>query len=367
MGAFHYKITIFYLLFLLGNVSAKAQVKFVNEFLNIGVGGRAHGMFGSVVASVDDGTAGYWNPAGLVGVESPLQFNAMHANWFGGIANYDFLSVAKSFNNDIKSVGSITLIRMGIDNIPNTLNLIGPDGSVDYNRVLEFSAADYAAIFSYGRQLKEESDIRIGASAKVIHRSIGSFGSAWGFGFDIGTQFKLGGLDIGIAGRDITTTFNSWNFNLTDAERDVFVATGNDIPVSSTETTLPRLIFGIGHSKDNGSVSYLIEADLNVSTNGTQANLFSGQKFAIDPTFGIEIGINKLVYIRGGLGNIQKLLNSDNTTETSIEFQPNVGLGLSLGRLSVDYALTNIGSVSGVLASNIFSVKLDFESRNSDQ
>jgi hypothetical protein len=342
---------------------ANGQVKFVNEFLNIGVGARAHGMFGSVVATVNDGTAGYWNPAGIVGVESPLQFNAMHANWFGGIANYDYLSIAKNFNNEIKSVGGITLIRMGIDNIPNTLNLIGPDGSVDYNRVFEFSAADYAAIFSYGRFIGNNNNLSLGVNAKIIHRSIGSFGSAWGFGFDVGTQFSFGKLKIGITGRDITTTFNAWSFNLTEEERDVFLATGNDIPVSSTETTLPRIVFGIAYKKSSERISYLVETDLNVSTNGTKAGIFSGRRIAIDPTIGIEVGIGNLAFIRGGIGNIQRLINEVNAAETSIEFQPNVGMGLKLGKLSIDYALTNIGSVSGVLASHIFSIKLDFESR----
>jgi len=40
--------------------------KYSNEFLNIGAGARGLAMGSAQVASVDDGTAGYWNPAGLV-------------------------------------------------------------------------------------------------------------------------------------------------------------------------------------------------------------------------------------------------------------------------------------------------------------
>jgi hypothetical protein len=56
-------------------------------------------------------------------------------------------------------------------------------------------------------------------------------------------------------------------------------------------------------------------------------------------------------------------LNNVNASEATFEVQPNVGLGLVLGRLKVDYALANVGSVSGVLSSHIFSLTLDFAER----
>ena len=40
--------------------------KYSNEFLNIGAGARGLAMGSAQVASVNDGTAGYWNPAGLL-------------------------------------------------------------------------------------------------------------------------------------------------------------------------------------------------------------------------------------------------------------------------------------------------------------
>ena len=38
-------------------------------------------------------------------------------------------------------------------------------------------------------------------------------------------------------------------------------------------------------------------------------------------------------------------------------------LGLALGRINIDYALSNIGSVSGVQASHIFSASMYFTGR----
>lgn len=343
-------------------VTAQAP-KFVNEFLNIGVGADAHGMFGSVAASVDDVTAAYWNPSGLVGIENPLQVSAMHASWFGGIAGYDYIGIAKSLNDKAnKSVGALTVIRMGVDGIPNTLSLVGPDGSIDYNNVTEFSTADYAVMASFGKKL-DKLNLNYGITAKVIHRRIGPFGNAWGFGFDAGIQYKVKGFMLGVMARDVTSTVNAWSFNLSEQNEAIFAATGNDIPISSTEIALPKLVLAAAKGGESGSLSYLIEADLRFSSDGTKAGIFSGDKFALDPTFGVELGYNKLAFLRFGMGNMQNIVNEINTENTKFTLQPNIGLGLALGRLNIDYALTNIGTVSEVLVSHIFSLRLDFKSK----
>lgn len=337
---------------------AQTDLKFVNEFLNIGVGAKAHGMFGSVTSTVDDITAAYWNPAGLAQIESPAQVSAMHASWFGGIANYDYISAGKRLNSRKKSYGAMSLIRMGVDNIPNTLNLIGPDGSVNYDNVTQFSAADYALLFSYGQELGIEG-LTIGGTAKVIYRNIGTFGRAIGFGFDAGIQYWTENLKFGIMARDITTTVNSWSFTLAPEEQVVFAQTGNDIPVSSTEVALPKLIFGAAYElTDMGLFSYLVQTDLRLSSDGTKAGVFSGNNIGIEPTVGLQVGYNDLIYLRAGFGNFQNIVNEQ--ANAAFEFQPNIGLGLNLGKVHLDYALTNIGSVSGVLVSHIVSLKLEF-------
>lgn len=342
---------------------ASAQ-KFVNEFLNIGVGARAHGMFGSVVANGEDLTSAYWNPAGLIGLENSLEINAMHANWFGGIAGYDYISIGKKFKEK-NAAAAVTLIRMGIDNIPNTLNLIGPDGNVDYNRIETFSTADYAFMISYAKAMDEEGKLSLGGNLKVIHRSIGSFGSAWGFGVDIGAKYKvLKNITLGLTAKDITTTFNAWSFNLSEDEKSTFNDTGNEIPVSSNEVTLPRLVLGIAYQTNIGAnFSLLAETDLTFSTYGREAALVSKNRLEIDPTLGIEIGYMNKAFLRFGMGNIQRRVNIENFDESTIEIQPNVGLGLKLGRLTVDYALTNLGDRTDILVSHIFSVGIAFNAR----
>ena len=93
--------------------------KHSNEFLSIGVGARAQAMAGAQLASVRDATSGFWNPAGLVGVDTDLQLAAMHNEWFASIGRYDYIGLAAPIANKSRYLG-FTFIRFGVDNIPNT-------------------------------------------------------------------------------------------------------------------------------------------------------------------------------------------------------------------------------------------------------
>src|SRR5438270_10765222 len=68
--------------------------KYSNEFLNIGAGARGLAMGSAQVASIADGTSGYWNPAGLMYIKDKPQINVIHAEYFAGIGKYDYASVA---------------------------------------------------------------------------------------------------------------------------------------------------------------------------------------------------------------------------------------------------------------------------------
>ncbi len=355
-------ITLICAAIILSYTYMSGQAKYSNEFLTLGVGGRAHGMGGAVAASVSDLSASYWNPAGMTSIPAVAQFHAMHAEWFAGIAQYDQLSFGKRLSEESNSYGSISLIRMGIDNIPNTLRLIGPDGSINYDRVVTFSAADYAAFISYARKLGQ-GNWYAGGSVKIIHRSIGAFGKSWGFGADLGVQYRKNKFAFAVMGRDLTTTFNNWTFSLSDEEKEVFTQTGNEIPVSTLEQTLPTFVVAGAYTFPFGSKSgVLLEMDLDVTTDGERNTLISSGTISVSPKIGFEVDLNKRVYFRGGISNFQKVKDIVDPAQTDWTFQPNAGIGLKLGRLRLDYAFTNIGDVTGSqLYSHIFGLILDFE------
>jgi hypothetical protein len=359
----HFSLLIAILL----SVCATAQFrKYSNEFLNIGAGARGLAMGGAQVASVNDGTSGYWNPAGLVGVKDNPQLNLMHAEYFAGIGKYDYASIAFPAANN-KRTFAITGLRFAVDDIMNTLFLVEPDGSINYNNIQSFSSADYAFIFSLAQKLKESSrrKIHFGVNAKIIHRSVGKFAKAWGFGLDGGLQIEQGRWKFGITGRDVTTTFNAWSFNFTEREKEVLYLTHNDIPVKSTELTAPRLILGVSRDFKLGKKSSLLaEADIDFTFDGQRNTIISAPGFSGDPKMGLELNINNVFFLRGGINNFQRALADGDTLNQKRVwiYQPSAGAGFKIQNVTIDYAFTNLANQSNPLFTHVFSLRLDMVS-----
>lgn len=329
--------------------------KYSNEFLSIGVGARALGMSNAFSAVADDATAGYWNPAGLTNITSNIQIALMHTEYFSGLAQYDYGSIA--FNLDEKSALAFSYLRFGIDDIPDTSELIDSDGNINYDLLRSFSASDNAFLMSYARLLN--SNLSIGINTKIIRRTAGNFASAWGFGLDAGFQYKAGNWNYALMAHDITSTFNAWNYQLDDRMKEVFTLTGNEIPRNSMELTLPRMVLGAARSfLFAQKFGLLATTDLYITTDGRRNVLLKGDPFSLDPAAGLELNYNKMIFLRGGIGNYQKYSTPQEKTTASVQF--NIGVGVVIGRiLSIDYALTDVGDNSVALYSNIFSVKLD--------
>ena len=341
-------LTLFTTLFFF---SATAQFrKYSNEFLNIGAGARGLAMGSAQVASVNDGTAGYWNPAGLVGVTDYPQLPTANKN---------------------RTIG-ITGLRFAVDDIMNTLFLVEPDGSLNYNNIQAFSSADYAFIFSFAQKLKEteNKNVHFGVNAKVIHRSVGKFAKAWGFGLDAGLQILRNQWRFGVAARDITSTFNAWSFTFTEREKEVLYLTNNEIPVKSTELTAPRLVLGVGHEFKIGKKSSLLaEANFDVTFDGQRNTVISSDPVSVDPKLGLELNVNNVFFLRGGINNFQQALSDGDTVNQKKVwiYQPSAGAGFKISNVTVDYAFTNLANQSNPLFTHVFSLRLNLVGNKKDK
>lgn len=342
--------------------------KYSNEFLNIGAGARGLAMGSAQVASVTDGTAGYWNPAGLANVKDYGNVNLMHAEYFAGIGKYDYASIALPMSGNKRTIG-LTALRFAVDDIMNTLFLVEPDGTVNYNNIQSFSSADYAFLLSLAQKIKETDNEKIsfGINAKVIHRSVGHFAKAWGFGLDAGLQVQTGAWRLGVAARDITTTFNAWSFSFDEREKEALYLTNNDIPVKSTEMTAPRLILAAGRNfRFSNKLSLLAEANFDLTFDGRRNTLVSGDPISIDPKIGAELNINNVLFLRGGINNFQKALSDGDTLNQKKVwiYQPSAGAGFRLQNVRIDYAFTNLANQSNPLYTHVFSLQFDLVNNN---
>lgn len=350
----------FILLFLLISIGSQAQIirKYSNEFLNIGAGARGLAMGGAVLSSQNDVYSPMWNPAGLLGVERDWQGAAMHAEYFESIAKYDYLAYAKPLDN-AGGVFAVSIVRLGVDNILNTTQLIDGEGNIDYDRITKFSQADYAAIASYAFHPNGNQKLDVGVNAKIVYRNVGKFATGYGFGFDIGAIYHAdNGWNFGGMLRDATTTVNFWTVNQKELSAIVNGEEFNPAPTDKMEITLPKL--NVGASKNfeiSQNLELLPEFGLNVDFAKTAA-LVSTDFASITPYAGAELKYNKLLFVRVGVNRFQTITDIEDL-KRKVSFQPSAGIGIQYRGLTLDYAITNSGIGGSNFFSNFFSLKFD--------
>lgn len=191
------------LLILVVAISQQAVAgKYAAEFLNTGIGARALGMGGAYVALADDGSAGYWNPAGLMQVPR-MEVAFMHAARFSGLQQSDVLHFVKPAKN--YAVG-LTYLRMGISDIPYTSKR-----DLNNRPVIDRYVSDVedALYFSVAKTVRP--GLSIGGNLKALRQRVGD-NSALGFGLDLGLLYRpLPQWTLGLALQDISGTYVYWD------------------------------------------------------------------------------------------------------------------------------------------------------------
>lgn len=367
-----YILVLFACLFTLSSSFAQNSTnsearKYSNEFLRIGIGARAFGMGNAQVAIAEDVTAGYWNPAGLAAPGAGFQpeLSLMHASYFANIANYDYVGFSMPIDSGGVRRFGVSLIRIGIDDIPNTLKLVESDGTINYDRIQAFSASDFAALFSYAWQPASIRGLSLGANVKLVYRGVGRFANAWGFGIDVAARYQVRHLRLGLVVTDATNTYNAWTFN-TETFEDDFINTGNTVPLNSIEITRPSVRFGVGYDFDlTRRFNVLVSVDNDVYFDGNRSGaLISGGGVSLDPRMGVEIAYRNsqrqsVAFLRGGFYNLQNIKDEDGVEATGLF--PTAGLGFVIKTFQIDYALANIGNLSENLHSHIVSLKFSIQ------
>lgn len=317
--------------------SAASTGKYAGEFMAIGVGGRALGLGSAFVGLADDVTAGYWNPAGLSRLSYP-QIGLMHDERFAGLVNYDYGAFAMPLN--ATSTLGLSVIRLGVDNIPDTRNAgvdalgnpLPPDrweefAGIDPQRITFFNSADWAFYFSYAKHAGER--LSYGANIKFIRRDNGA-SSATGIGFDVGALYRVWDrFTVGANLQDATSTLVAWN-------------TGRN------ELILPTLKIGGAWALDlfGNRLTPLLDADVRFEGRGSAANLNIGA-VSFDFHGGLEFVFREVASFRMGYTDIGSL---------------SFGAGVRLPKIDIDYSFAKFNAVDQLGNTHRISLLFTLES-----
>ena len=303
----------------LGFPSAAQATRYAGEFLRIGVGARALGMGSAFMGLSDDGTAAYWNPAGLATLER-REVTAMHAEQFGSIVQYDFLSYVMPIGEPGRARQALgfSLVRLGVDRIPDTrgLEIIDQNGNgkfdypedrlvVDESRFVFDSDNDVALLVSYAREV--HPGLSVGGNFKYIRQWLGDSLRSNGFGLDAGALW-IGprGWSAGARLSDATTTRILWN-------------------TGTNEYIAPALRVGAAKTRSFAGRRHVVTAAFDVQIGFADERLSSqahlgGVTFEFHP--GVEYWIERRVALRAGM--------------EARNFS--AGAGVRLRRFGLDYA-----------------------------
>jgi hypothetical protein len=319
-------------LFFIPTVYAQSftTAKYGNDFLSIGAGARALGMGSAYVASANDVTAAYWNPAGLFGLKN-YQASYMHSERFSGVVSYDYAGFALPVND--RGVLAISAFRQGVDNIKNTLNVYNDaNGIPDPTQITTFSATDMAVFVTYANQLRE--NVNWGVSAKVLNSKIGPFANAWGYSLDVGLQGNRDKLSWGVNVMDISTLMKFWSVDK-DALSNISTIYEDELPTGQNERILPTLKAGLAKEFFLPDLRVTAAADVDIRFDGRKTFYLNSGDISYEPNLGVEFTYKELVHIRAGLTGF-----STDEFSSKLYANPTIGAGLNIGMVQVDYGFS---------------------------
>ena len=74
-----------------------------------------------------------------------------------------------------------------------------------------------------------------------------------------------------------------------------------------------------------------------------------------------------MFFFRGGLGNFQRVLDDNDTTNTEKRtmFQPTLGMGVKIKNFVIDYSFSSLNVQNSPLYSHFISLRLDINKKGS--
>ena len=276
------------------------------QFLKLGSGARAAAMGDAFVGVADDVTAAYWNPAGLSNLKS-AEVSMMHNAWLSD-TQYQTLSAALPLDR-VSLAASI--YRMSYGSIDKYTASNVRDGSFDAGSLAGALSGAY----------KVGDDLSIGGTVKYIQESIEAE-KGTSIAADAGILYQQDWYSIGATVQNV----------------------GPGLKMVQTQESLPQTL------RVGGAVR-LLDRKLTISGGASKPN---DNEIAVHA--GAEYHVNNLFAIRGGYS-----ATPGNQLDVNGLVGLTGGVGVSLGRFNLDYAVAPFGDLG---VSQRISVLMRFAPRD---
>ena len=285
------KIILIAVLFMCAGTEA---AKFSGESFSLGVGARGLAMGGAVIAGPFDGTASYWNPAGM-NYLNHRHIAAMHAETFGSLLNHDYVAYIDSRPREKGKISAFGFYFYYLGG--GGIKITQLDQFSRPYVVREESHADILLAASLSGKISQKIDF--GLSAKIIYRDIGTE-SGQGLTMDAGLLYQAHpSARFGLMISDVTSGFIRYGGGSIIEPAD---SSGQATETkSSTESIFPTVKPGLMIEKYFNQVSVRLAAsgDLKFESLKSAAQYWSGS-LSLDTHFGLEFGYQELIFGRTG-------------------------------------------------------------------
>jgi hypothetical protein len=291
------------------------------QFLKIGVGARGVAMGESFVASSNDASALYWNPAALVQF-SQDQAIASHTEYLADI-KHEFFGVVWHVSGQDAFGASFTSLHMTDMEITTETQ---PFGTGRY-----FSFGDIAAGLTYSRKMTDQ--FSFGATVKYVEETLDVL-KMRSVMVDIGTWYwtGLGSARFAVAianfGSDVAPKGSVTQFDGTQ------LTTFQSFSVP----TEFRLGFAMEPLED-GDQMLTTSVQLN-HPNDNAENVRLGLEYSFRKTFFLRAGLKRTIG--------QQFLGADLTSEESFALGAGVLVPVGLSVIGADYAFASYGRLGSV-------------------
>lgn len=270
-------------------------------FLKIDVGARSTAMGGAFVGLSDDETALFFNPGGLVQIET-RRFFTTYNNYIVDIQS-GFLGYVHPYNENTRLGISVCYFNYGtFDRTDNEGTNLGT-----------FGASDFALAFSVGKTLTPQ--LNLGATGKFIYEKLEDYSSD-ALAFDVGVMylFRDGRTRIGGVGQNIGVQLKG----ATESHKD-------PLPTS--------VKLGISHQMRELPLTIVLDA----------AKPLDNDIFF---SLGGELTALKPLYLRLGWSSFGKNYKTDSDKDNLAGFS--TGFGVTWKVYRFDYAFSSYADLGGV-------------------